>query len=88
MRHNTTHGKTQPSSMDEFDKLPKALRAALANADHNWSGEQLQRVRRKRSHPHHHKVATIALAIAFIRSQDRDKHASDANAGLIMGGQR
>jgi hypothetical protein len=75
-------------AMSEFDKLPKALRVALANADHNWSGEQLHRVRRKRSHPHNYKVRTIPLALAFLKEQDARKHNADADAGLILGGQR
>jgi hypothetical protein len=74
--------------MFEFDKLPKALRAALAKADHNWNGEQLQAVRRKRSHPAHHKVNTIPKAIEFLQASDKAKHDQDAAAGLIMGGQR
>jgi hypothetical protein len=74
--------------MSEFDKLPKAIRVALATADHNWSGEQLNRVRRNRKHPHNHKVRTIADAVAFIKQQDAAKHRADADAGLIMPGQR
>jgi hypothetical protein len=70
--------------MDDFDKLPKALRAALANADHNWSGEQLYRAR-KRKHP---KVRTIPMALAFLKEQDARKHNADAAEGLIMAGQR
>ena len=85
---SNTHGRTLSGSMSEYDKLPKALRVALANADHNWSGEQLQHVRRKRSHPYHYKVATIPLALAFLQSQDKEKHERDAAEGLVMGGQR
>lgn len=81
-------GNMSPGSMAAFDKLPKALRVALANADHNWSGEQLNSVRRRRSHPHHYRVATIPLAVAFLKSQDVKKHNADAAAGLVMGGQR
>ena len=85
---NNTHGAGIWARMSEFDKLPKALREALANADHNWSGEQLNRVRRNRRHPHNHKVRTIPDAVAFIKQQDAAKHRADADAGLIMPGQR
>lgn len=85
---SNTRGPAMPGSMHEFDKLPKALRVALANADHNWNGEQLQAVRRKRSHPHHLKVNTIAKAMAFLQASDKAKHDADAAAGMIMPGQR
>lgn len=84
MAISNTHGNGVPGSMSDFDKLPKALRAALANADHNWSGEQLYRAR-KRKHP---QVRTIPQALAFLKAADVKKHNEDAAAGLIMGGQR
>lgn len=87
-RNSNTVGPQSPGCMFEFDKLPKALRVALANADHNWNGEQLQAVRRKRSHPHHHKVNTIPKALAFLQESDKRKHDQDATEGLIMPGQR
>lgn len=81
--HGTTSGR-----MSEFDKLPKAARLALANADHNWSGEQLLRVSRSKRHPGHHKVRTAALMVSFIREQDVKRHNVDAADGIVMGGQR
>lgn len=86
MSTNTSHGNTQSGRMDIFDKLPKALRVALANSDHNWSGEQLYRARRKKLYQD--KIGTIPQAIAFIREQDIKKHRADAEEGIICGNQR
>lgn len=88
MRNNASNADITSGCMLQFDKLPKALRQALASADRNWSGEQLNRVRRSKRHAHHYKVATIPLAVAFIASQDKTRHDADAAAGLICGGQR
>ena len=77
---------TTSGRMTAFDKLPKGLRIALANSDHNWSGEQLLKARRSKRH--HDKVGTIAQAAAFIRERDARKHRADAAAGLVCGGQR
>jgi hypothetical protein len=81
-------GTVSPGSMDAFDKLPKSLRVVLANCDHNWNGEQLQRVRSNRKHASYHKVRTVTLCIAFLRASDKAKHETDAALGLIMPGQR
>jgi hypothetical protein len=73
--------------MDQFDKLPKAMREALRYADHNWSGGQLLRYYRKK----HPAVRTAALAVRFIRSQDAERHNSDtSDPGFVgvMPGQR
>lgn len=72
--------------MHVFDKLPRGMREALANADHNWSGEQLYQHYRKRNP----KVRTTALAIGFIRNEDAKKHASDTADFYfgVMPGQR
>jgi hypothetical protein len=68
-----------------FDKLPKGMREALANADHNWSGEQLYRHYRKRNP----LVRTTALAVAFLAQQDAKRHNADAGEFTgIMPGQR
>jgi collagenase-like PrtC family protease len=69
-------------AMDVFDRLPKALRKVLAEADHNWSGEQLYRAR-KRKHPAVHKLAD---AIAYIHAADKKAH--DAAECGVMPGQR
>ena len=79
-------GGTTPASMAAFDRLPKALRRALADADHNWSGEQLYKARRAKRHQD--QIGTITQAVAFIRAQDARKHNADADAGLVCGGQR
>jgi hypothetical protein len=72
--------------MSEYDKLPRGMRVALMNADHNWSGEQLYRAYRKRNA----KVRTTALAVAFIRDADAKKHVEDTADFYcgIMPGQR
>lgn len=88
MTASNTHGATQSGCMHAFDKLPKSLRVALANADHNWSGEQLYHARKNKAHPGNAKVRTIALSLAFLKQQDARKHNADAANGLIMGGQR
>jgi hypothetical protein len=44
MSHNFTNGRTFHTSRDamaDYDRLPKALREALANANHNWSASQI-----------------------------------------------
>jgi hypothetical protein len=72
--------------MAVYDKLPKGMRQALQDADHNWSGEQLYRAY-KAKHP---KVKTVVLAVAFLKEEDRKKHVRDTadfNCG-IMPGQR
>lgn len=84
--NSNTSGPMNGGCMKAFDKLPKALRVCLANADQNWSGEQLYYARKAKRHAD--KIGTIALAIAYIASQDKRKHDADAAAGLILGGQR
>jgi hypothetical protein len=79
-----TQGRTTSGSMEAFDRLPKALRSALANADHNWSGEQLLRARR-RKHP---SVRTISDTLAFLKAQDKRMHEELAAQGLIPADQR
>jgi hypothetical protein len=50
--HALRGGGLKLTNMDAFDRLPKALREALANSDHNWSAYQaysvLQRPKHKR----------------------------------------
>jgi hypothetical protein len=83
--NNGEHDRLQPGRMSQFDKLPKALRVALANADHNWSGEQLLKARRSKRYE---QVRTIPDAIAFIKQQDARKHREDAERGLVCPDQR
>jgi hypothetical protein len=72
----------QPCPLVRFAAgLPKAVRQALANADHNWSGEQLYKERRAKKHQD--RIGTIAKAVAFIRGTDVNKHREDAAAGLV-----
>jgi hypothetical protein len=72
-------------NMDAFDRLPKAVREALRNADHNWSAAQVYHEHKRRKVPAMRTAASIA---AFIREQDAAKHHTDAERGLVMGGQR
>jgi Family of unknown function (DUF6525) len=84
--NNGSHVGVTSGSMEDFDKLPKALRAALRDADHNWSGEQLYHAH-KRRHP---KVRTVKLALDYLKQQDARKHASDTSDPSfgVMPGQR
>jgi hypothetical protein len=61
-------------NMSAFDKLPRALREALANADHNWSAAQLYRERRKPKAKRHAQLATNESTLAFLIEQDARKH--------------
>lgn len=79
--------------MELFDKLPKALRVALADSDHNWSAghvTQLRRAKTRRILPCGTKVsfATTAEAVTAIKASDISQHTRDADAGLVCGGQR
>lgn len=84
IRNNSGDDAKTRGRMSGFDALPKALRVALANADHNWSGDQLNAHRRK----HGAKAWPIARCVAFITANDKSKHDHDAARGLVMGGQR
>jgi hypothetical protein len=73
--------------MHTFDKLPKAVREALAGADHNWSGEQLYRVWKRRKLP---GLRNSADMIKVIRENDAKLHVrntADEYFG-VMPGQR
>lgn len=74
-----TYPADRAENMAAFDKLPRALRQALAESDHNWSAACLLRARRAK-HPAVHKLADAA---AFIKTQDAAKHAADAAAGRV-----
>jgi hypothetical protein len=86
-RNSNTSGiaNVRPSSMDAFDKLPKAVRLAMHAADHNWSGEQLYRAYRKRNA----KARNTAAMLATIRLADAELHIKTAtDTSGIMPGQR
>jgi hypothetical protein len=70
--------------MDIYDKLPKAVRKALQEADHNWSGEQLYRAWKRRQHG----LRTAEDCVRFIRVQDAKVHRRDAEAGIVCPDQR
>ncbi len=75
-------------NMGAFDKLPKALRQALASADHNWSAGQLFTEYRKPRAKRRPMLRDAATAAAFIKQQDAEKHARDAERGMVCPGQR
>jgi hypothetical protein len=72
--------------MATFDKLPKAVRAALAEADHNWSGEQLYTAWKRRKVP---GLRNSADMVKVIRENDAKVHVRTAtDTSGIMPGQR
>ncbi len=86
---NTNHSGASLTSgcMKTFDKLPKAVREALASADHNWSGEQLYTAWKRRRVP---GMRNSADMIRVIRVNDAKLHArntADEYFG-VMPGQR
>jgi hypothetical protein len=71
------------SNMAAFDRLPKAVRQALANSDHNWSARQaLVELKRPRKRRKAQCMNATALA-EFIRQSDKAKHERDAAAGIV-----
>ena len=81
-------GPMTASRMADFDKLPRAVRAALREADHNWSGTQILRALRKRKANRPEKARDAKTLLQTIRDQDRFVHNRDAAAGIVCGGQR
>ncbi|MCP3400389.1 DUF6525 family protein [Bradyrhizobium sp. CCGB20] len=72
--------------MHTFDKLPKAVRRALAEADHNWSGEQLYTAWKRRKLP---GLRNSEDMIRAIRENDAKVHFKTATeTSGIMPGQR
>jgi hypothetical protein len=69
--------------MDDYDKLPKVLRQALANSDHNWSGGQCLTELRKPKAKRREQFATAERAAQFIAEADAKKHAVDASRGIV-----
>lgn len=66
-------------NMRAFDRLPKAIRHALAYSDQNWSAGSIQRERRRKNP----KVKDIKDAVAFIAERDRIINTRDAARGLV-----
>jgi hypothetical protein len=62
--------------MEAYDRLPKAIRQALANADHNWSAGDMYTARRRKLK----QVATIADAVAFISAADAKRNGETDDA--------
>ena len=79
-------------NMGAFDQLPKALRQALANADHNWSARMVLQLRRRKATNRIGGMPvsfeTTAGAIAALHISDTHKHRKDAAAGIVCGDQR
>lgn len=95
MRNSNTDGTTtlrKADNMGAFDKLPKALRQALANSDHNWSAHMVRECRRKKRVVTHNgyrfSFETTADAVQALRYQDEMKHRKDAADGWVCPGQR
>jgi hypothetical protein len=82
------YGATLKMNMDAFDKLPAIVRAALAMSDTNWSAAQLRKELRRAKADRKPQVQDAKTAAAFIRQQDAAKHRSDADLGIVCGGQR
>lgn len=83
---NTSGVGLTSGSMAVFDKLPKAVRKALAEADHNWSGEQLYTAWKRRKVP---GLRNSEDMIRAIRINDAKVHARTATeTSGIMPGQR
>ena len=74
--------------MSDFDKLPKVVREALRNSDHNWSGTSCLEVLRKRKVNRPPGANSPKALAEFIRNQDRIVHKRDAKRGIVCGGQR
>jgi hypothetical protein len=74
--------------MSDYDKLPRAVRAALADADHNWSGTQALREMRKPKAKRRAQCMNAAAMVATIREADAKQHRQDAERGIVCGGQR
>lgn len=88
MAQGNTHGNTflhygKLSAMEAFDRLPKALRQALAHSEHNWSANQCLIELRKPKAKRRAEFASTEKAVAFISAQDARKHVRDAEAGLV-----
>src|SRR5262245_32380841 len=83
-KHMGKHNTMLHKNMDAFDQLPKALREALANSDHNWSASQalsaLRKPKAKRIGRPYENAQTLA---AYITTKDKAKHDADAAAGLV-----
>ena len=71
-----------------FDLLPAAVRAALRDADHNWSARQVRQEMRRTKAKRKACMRDAAAVVAFIADQDKRKHDTDAQAGRVCGGQR
>ena len=66
--------------MPDFDKLPPALRGALANAVQNYSGSQILRDMKTQN-------LTVRFMIEAIQDCDRGYYVSGVHDGEICGGQ-
>lgn len=71
--HRLVGGSAKVSSMEAFDRLPKAVRQALAESDHNWSAYQAYAVLRRTKHKRPAQAKDAAALVAFIRAEDSSK---------------
>jgi hypothetical protein len=70
-------------NMEAFDKLPRVLRQALANSDHNWSAAQALAELRKPKAKRRAQCASASIFAAEITAMDARKHARDAQEGIV-----
>lgn len=86
---NTNHAGVNLTGgcMATFDKLPKAVRMALAEADHNWSGAQLYTAWKRRKVP---GLRNSEDMIRVIRENDAKLHVRNTADEFfgVMPGQR
>lgn len=84
---NRGYDADNASNMAAYDQLPKAVRRALANSDHNWSARQCLRALRGKGRDARGakaKGANTAKGLAaFIQQNDASKHARDAAEGIV-----
>jgi hypothetical protein len=82
------HQSSLHSNMNAFDQLPRAMREALANADHNWSARHCLTELRKPFYRRRSEFRNAQAGVEFIKMQDKAKHMHDAANGEILEGQR
>jgi hypothetical protein len=92
MKPNCDGSMMGGGNMEAFDKLPEALRQALASSDHNWSARQVKRLRSaktvKQAFGHMFDFSSARGAIEAILTRDVLKHRRDASDGLVCPDQR
>lgn len=78
-------GDQSLTTMADFDRLPRAVRAALAASDHNWAATVVLKELRARKN---RRILNARHAVKLIVEWDRWKHRQDAGMGMLPSGQR